>query len=114
VHSVRYDAYRTNYLPIQRVLRAVIPPAATVFAQAEWAFALGFEHSLHDDILGFRSGKRLDYLVVDRKQQYNIDVYSQTLPGFKQYSETLLTDEYALIHQDTLVRIYHLRPQASP
>jgi hypothetical protein len=113
VHSVRHDAYRTNYLPVQRVLRALIPPEATVFAQAEWAFALGFERVLHDDVLGFRSGTRLDYLVIDGKQQYDIDIYSQTLPGFRRYSQLLLTDEYALVHQDALVRIYHLRPRAS-
>jgi hypothetical protein len=106
VHSIRYDAYRTNYLPVQRALREVIPPKATAFAQAEWAYALGFERMLHDDILGFRSGKRPDYAVLDGKQQYDITIYSQTIPGFRQYSEMLLTQEYALIHQDALVRIY--------
>jgi len=106
VHSVHYDAYRTNYLPVLRTLREVIPPKATVFAQAEWAYALGFERILHDDILGFRSGKRPDYAVVDGKQQYDNAIYSQTIPGFKQYSEMLLTQEYALVYQDALVRIY--------
>jgi hypothetical protein len=109
VHSVWYDAYRNNYLPVQRALRAVIPPESTVFAQAEWAFALGFERILHDSTLGFRSGKRLDYLVVDKKQQFDVDVYSQRIPGFKQYSDELLTHGYALLYQDPLVRIYRRR-----
>lgn len=108
-HSVHYNAYQTNYLPVQRVLRAVIPSDATVFAQSEWAFALGFARTLHDSLLGFRSGTRLHYLVVDRKQQYNMDIYSQAVPGFRQYSQRLLTDEYELVHQDSLVRIFRLR-----
>ncbi len=106
VHSVHYDAYRTNYLPVQRALREVIPPKATAFAQAEWAYALGFERTLHDDLLGFRSGRRPDYAVLDGKQQYDNAIYLQTIPGFKQYSEMLLMREYALVYQDALVRIY--------
>ncbi len=109
VHSVRYDPYRTNYLPVQDALRAVIPPTATVFAQAEWAFALGFERILHDGMLGFRSGKRLDYLVVDNKEQYDLDVYSRKISGFKQYSDELLTGGYSLRYHDPLVRIYERR-----
>jgi hypothetical protein len=108
-HSVHHNSYRTNYLPVQRVLRAVIAPDAMVFAPAEWAFALGFAHTFYDEFLGFRSGKRLEYLVVDRKQQHGIEVNSETVPGFREYSQILLTDEYALVHQDSLVRIYRLR-----
>jgi len=63
----------------------------------------------YDEFLGFRSGKRLEYLVVDRKQQHGIEVNSETVAGFREYSQILLTDEYALVHQDSLVRIYRLR-----
>jgi hypothetical protein len=87
----------------------VIPPKATVFAQAEWAFALGFERTLQDDTLGFRSGKRLDYTVVDGKQQDAIVSYSRVFPVFGKYSQALLTHEYSLVYQDVLVRIYRRR-----
>jgi hypothetical protein len=106
VHSIHQDAYRSSYLPVQLVLRKVIPSTATVFAQAEWAYALGFERILHDGTLGFLSGKRLDYAVVDHKEQEELAFYSRVFPGFTQYAETLLTKEYALVYQDSLVRIY--------
>ncbi len=106
VHSVLYDAYRTHYIPVQRVLRELIPANASVSASAEWAYVLGFERTLHDETQGFRTGRRPDYIVVDGKEQYDMAIYSQTIPGFREYAEELLSRHYTLIHQDTLVRIY--------
>ncbi len=74
---------------------------------AELGFQLGFDSNLIDDIrLGFRTGKRPAYIVMEKRYAEWLDWAKTNDPPNYAYIETLLAKEYRLLYDHLGYRIY--------
>jgi 4-amino-4-deoxy-L-arabinose transferase-like glycosyltransferase len=104
---VRLDPYGERYMPTIEFLQREVPPDATIFGSSELGFHLGFDRRLVDDtVLGYRSGRRADYIVVDdRYTQWFHDILSGR-PAIQQHILRLLTTEYDKVYENPGFTVY--------
>ena len=105
---IRQNVYGNSYVPAVRFLKNNAPSNAMVLGSAELAFALGFQANLVDDYrLGYRSGKKADYIVMDRQRyaEWIGQLERQDPPNFR-YIQTMLTNEYRVVFDEPMYTIY--------
>jgi hypothetical protein len=95
---VSQRAYSTIYLATTDYLKQHAKPRDVVMGSSELAFELGFDGNLVDDPrLGYRSGKRPDFIVIDQNR------YAEWIPQYQQREP----QTYSYIH-DMMARDFHL------
>jgi hypothetical protein len=104
---IRQREYQKTYLPAASFLKANAEPSSLIMGSSELAFALGFDANLVDDVrLGYYTGKRPDFIVVEEVYQdafigvstQNMDVYQHILD--------LLGNEYRPVYDHNHYKIY--------
>jgi hypothetical protein len=74
---------------------------------AEMGFALGFnEHLIDDSYLGYYSGKRPDFIVVDEIYATSFRGSAVERPAVYDHINRLLTEQYRLVYDQGLYRIH--------
>jgi hypothetical protein len=81
---------------------------------AELGFGLGFdEHLIDDSYLGYYSGRRPDFIVVDEIYALSFQGSQVERPAIYAHINKLLTEDYKLVYDQALYRIYaSTRPAA--
>jgi len=110
-YGVRRDSYRNAFLPAVAYLRQHAGPNDLIFAVSEFAFGLGFyDHFSDDSTLGYFTGKRAAYIVVDEPG------YGEAFRGFAainpalgQYVQKTLREDYRKVYSNPAYEIYARR-----
>lgn len=106
----RVNSYRDSYLPAIAYLKSHMQPDSLVMGSAELGFGLNsFDQVIDDSRLGFASGKKPTFIVVE-------EVYTTEFEGLKtKYPETYrfignrLSKEYELAYDHEFYQIYKQR-----
>ena len=105
---VSQRAYSTIYLATTDYLKAHAQGKGVIMGSAELAFELGYADNLVDDPrLGFRSGKRPNFIVID-KNRYDewIPQYEQREPETYRYIRGMMDGEFHQVLENDGYRIY--------
>jgi hypothetical protein len=108
VRRVMQRAYSTNYLAATNYLKEHARGKRVIMGSSELAFELGYADNLVDDQrLGFRSGKRPDFIVID-KNRYDewIPQYEQREPETYRYIRGMMDGEFHPVLENAAYRIY--------
>jgi len=90
-------------------LKNRIQPSTLIMGSAEMGFALGFdEHLIDDSYLGYYSGKRPDFIVVDEIYATSFRGSQVERPAIYDHINRLLAEQYKLVYDQALYRIYAL------
>jgi 4-amino-4-deoxy-L-arabinose transferase-like glycosyltransferase len=109
VQRMRANEYRASYAPAADFLKRRMQPSTLVMGSAEMGFALGFnEHLIDDSFLGYYSGKRPDFIVVDEIYAESFQGSQLQRPAIYAHINRLLTTEYKLVYDRAFYRIYAL------
>jgi hypothetical protein len=105
---VTQRAYATAYLPVTAYLKAHAPGNGVVMGSAELAFELGYGDSLVDDQrLGFRSGKRPNFIVIDKNRYAEwIPQYQQREPETYRYIRGMMDSEFHPVLENGAYQVY--------
>ena len=110
LYRVRQDNYRNSFLPAVTFLKEKSAGGAAIAANSGVAFGLGFpENVVHDPRLGFYSGKRFDYIVIDPELRYSIDTSKYRDPKLYEHTMRLLETEYEQVYEHRSYAIYARR-----
>lgn len=94
-----------RYTPAMGFLKDHVKPGEQVIGSAEIGFALGFDKTgyIDDTRLGFLSGRRPEYIVLDSQyRDYWFGWYSYAEPETYRYVKKLLTSDYRLVYDQFL------------
>ena len=111
---------RTNtYAPYARfaqVVRETVKPDELLIGPSELAFENGFRtgNLLDDARLGLRTGRKPLYLGLIDRHEWNFEAWKHNDPETYAFIQQRLNEEYELIHQDGVYRLYRLRPEHGP
>ena len=110
LHVIRADRYHREYLPVAKFVKQSADSSALVMASAEYAFELGFGSGLLDDpMLGFKSGKKADRIVMDETYRDITNRFERTAPEVHAYIVDMLRHEYREIGKFPNALIYRRR-----
>ncbi len=108
---VSQRAYSTIYLATTNYLRERAQGKGTIMGSAELAFELGDTGLVDDPRLGFRSGKRPDFIVIDRNRYAEwIPQYEQREPETYRYIRGMMDGEFHQVLENSEYRIYARKP----
>lgn len=110
-YGVRRDSYRNAYLPAVAYLRRHAGPNDLIFAVSEFAFGLGFyDHFSDDSTLGYFTGKRAAYIVVDEPGYGEaFRGFAAINPALSHYVQTTLSEDYRKVYSNPSYEIYARR-----
>lgn len=107
-YAIRRDPRSREFADAVRVAREHSGPADLVMGPLEMGLAFGFYNNLIDDCaLGYFTGKKARVIIVDERgygQAFNN--YALRTPYLNKHVTHLLNDEYGLVLQNRLYRIY--------
>jgi hypothetical protein len=108
-YRARNDTYTNGYLPAIQFVKQNHVPGQRVWASPAFGFDLGFNTEIltDDGEIGYRTGLRTEFILLDQEMQANVD--SRRNSGFGRYVERLLQDEYTLVHDHLGFRVYRRR-----
>lgn len=118
--SILRDPYHRTFLPMTRYVGNRLHDCGAqcvVIASAEAGLALGFDDTrLHDDfLLGYRSGLKPDYIVMDGKGYYsNLEGLDTTYPAIAGYMHDLLKQRYRKVYSDGYYDVFALNSVSVP
>jgi len=101
------NPYRNRFLPALAFLRPYTDSGSSVMASSEVALGLGFDRRVIDDYrLGYRSGKRADFIVLDEaRYQPWIELLAHQDPANYNFIQGLLKN-YHVVYDRPGYRIY--------
>lgn len=109
LYRMRLNTYRNGYLPAARFLKERAGPDDLVMASAEFGFAFGFADNLVDDSrLGFYSGKRPAFVVVEEIYKESFEGSRATRPQVYAHVSNLLS-RYEKVYDEAGYEIYAAR-----
>jgi 4-amino-4-deoxy-L-arabinose transferase-like glycosyltransferase len=109
-YRARLNSYKNGFLAAANYLQQHLSGQQFVFAGGDFGVPLGFaEHVLDDRLLGSRSQKRADYIVIDRDYATSFqaqrlkrpDVYAKTMQSLQTYKlvfESRVGPEYYRVY----------------
>jgi hypothetical protein len=105
---VQRAAYAREYLPVAAYLKQHAAGHGFVFGSTEFAFELGFHGPLVDDSrLGFRSGKRPDFIVLDKNRyQEWIPQYETREPATYRYIRDMMDHQFHFVMDTGAYKLY--------
>jgi 4-amino-4-deoxy-L-arabinose transferase-like glycosyltransferase len=98
--------YASTYRPVIAVLQRDMQPGQLVMGSAELGFGLGFDRVLDDANLGYYSGKRADFIVIDSNYRAHLADLARTLPALYGDLEGMLAGQYRLVYSNTVYSVY--------
>lgn len=108
------NSYSNDYLPAVNYLKQHALPSDLIMGNAALGFGLGFPDNLTDDVrLGFFSGKKPDYIVIEGEYDLAHQVYKEKAPEIYSYILKTLKD-YQLVYVSRTFRIYHRNNEHKP
>ncbi len=104
---IRQNEYQRAYLPAVEYLQRHATGADLIMASCDLGFSYGFKPNLDDDIfLGYYTGKKPAYIVVDEIYAGNIDGWKINEPAVHQFIVDRLSHEYKEVYDQNGYRIY--------
>jgi hypothetical protein len=105
---VSQRAYSTIYLTTTDYLKTHAQAKGVIMGSAELAFQLGYTDNLVDDPrLGFRSGKRPNFVVIDKNRYAEwIPQYEQREPETYRYVRGMMDREFHQVLENDGYRVY--------
>jgi hypothetical protein len=101
------DSYHKSYLPAVSFLKSNMKPVSLVMGSAELGFELGFNDRLIDDrYLGYYSGKRPDFIVVEEAYEDAFNGSQKHRPAIYQHITDVMKNEYREVYNHASYRIY--------
>ncbi|HUK18452.1 MAG TPA: hypothetical protein VLW65_18645 [Bryobacteraceae bacterium] len=108
---IRIDTYGRMYLPAVHYLQENAKASDLILASCEMGFGYGFTPNLTDDIrLGFATGKKPVYIVVEEAYQANFDYWKNKQPDLYEFIKNRLSREYDMVYDRESYRIYKRKP----
>lgn len=111
ISRVEQNAYRADYLSAANYLNQAAAPNDQIMASAEFWFALEKRENLTDDYrLGFRSGKKAEFVVMD-KMRYRDWANELKKNDWENYLfiSNLLENEFLVVFENKNYQIYKRR-----
>lgn len=101
-------AYSTMYLATTDYLKQHANPQTIIMGSAELAFELGYVDNLVDDPrLGYRSGKRPNFIVIDKNRYAEwIPQYQQREPETYRYIHNMMDREFHQVLENGAYEVY--------
>jgi len=100
------NAYRSQFLPAMKFLQQHAQPDDTIMSDAVAGFVVGFDRKIVDDAwFGYRTGKKLDWLVITPTYAETMDSLAQQGSDVSRHVNQLLT-EYRPVYSSKMYRIY--------
>jgi len=111
LYRMKLNLYENSYLPAVNYLQAHSNENTVVMGSAVLGFGLGYERVVDDVRLGFNSGRRPDFFVINDTYEATIRHYCAGGEGAElaQHVNNLLTREYELVYDQNFYQIYARR-----
>jgi uncharacterized membrane protein len=107
VYRIKQDNYSTSFKPAANFLKGRAHDHSDIVASSGVAFGLGFPSNIiHDPLLGYKTGRRFDYIVLDPEFAYSIKTSKERSPEKYEYIMRLLSNEYDRIYDYHSYSIY--------
>jgi len=112
-YKIKRNNFRNSFQPVANFLKQNTTAQSTITSNPGVAFGLGFPPNiLHDPLLGYHTGKRFDYIVIDPEVSYSIDRSKERDPDVYDYTMRLLQDEYTEVYNQRSYAIYRRKTLA--
>jgi len=98
--------YATLYKPAIAVLQRNLRPGQSVIGSAELGFGLGFDRVKDDANLGYYSGRRADFIVIDPNYQAHLAHLAQAQPAVYASLQHLLAGAYRPVYSNSIYTVY--------
>jgi hypothetical protein len=111
---IRIDNYHRSYLPAVDFLKSNARNGELIMGSSELGFGLdSFDHLVDDSRLGFYSGKKPDFVVVEEVYRSQMEADEKQRPEVYRHVSSMLRDEYQKVYDHELYEIYARRkPEA--
>jgi hypothetical protein len=109
LYVIRRDTASRDLAPVVDYLRSHADERNNmIMASAELAFPLGFDANIVDDIeLGYYSGRRPDWIVVDAARYgRSLNYFERAKPATFEHARRILKDNYREVYRTDSYRIY--------
>jgi hypothetical protein len=105
------NPYHKQYLPAMAFLDQHAGPNALIIGNSELGFHFGFYNNVIDDsTLGYYSGKRPDFIVVDDNGYAGaFEGYPLTDPGLDRFIHKTLNEDFQRVYANAVYTIYRRR-----
>ncbi len=109
LQRIRLDAYHRSFVPAAEFLKSHASNGL-IIGSAELGFGLGsFDHLVDDSRLGFFSGKKPDFIVVEEVYRTEFDLMKRNHPDVYQHIDSMLANQYKKVYDHEFYEIYSLR-----
>lgn len=114
-YKIKLNTYGNNYLTAVRYLKQNMGPGSMVNGSADLAFEFGFfqEQFFEDTRMGYHSGRRPEFIVVEETMRTGLDGHRLHRPRVDAYVRKLLTEEYEMVYDRTFYQIYRRKASAA-
>ena len=110
LQRIRLNAYQKSFAPASDFVRKNASGDQMIMGSAELGFGLGnFDHLIDDSRLGFYSGKKPDFIVLEEVYLTEIDSYKDRHPDIYQFIKSRLSNEYQKVYDQENYEIYSRR-----
>lgn len=107
--KMRFNSYREQHLPAANFLKQHTTPQDLIFGDSSLAFDIGYDRNLKDDYrLGFFTGKRADFIVIEEIYEDNFARIQFRQPDLYQHIQKVLS-EYEVVYDREFYKIYARR-----
>lgn len=104
--KVRINDFAHSYAPAVAYVKQHASETDVIFAACSFGFGYGFPPQLiDDDTLGYSSGRRPDFIVLEEIYDLQHDLYKVRLPATYSYIQQLLKS-YTVVYHNREYRIY--------
>jgi len=101
------NTYGRSYRPAVGFLKQRTLPQDAIIGSSAFGFGLGFDSNLRDDIrLGYYTGERPQYIIVNEEYQWVFRNYETTAPEVYRFIVERLNNEYRPIYDYGGIQIY--------
>lgn len=112
---MRFNVYKNQFVPAAAYINQHATREQMVMGSAELGFGIGFDRNLVDDILvGFRSGYRPEFIVLESNWQGLKEVFRTERPPVFAHMQRLYTEQYRLVYDENGYQIWQRIPSAVP
>ena len=110
LQRIRLNPYQKSFAPATDFLKRNARSDQVIMASAELGFGLGsFDHLIDDSRLGFYSGKKPDFIVIEEVYRSEIDSFKNRRPELYQFIQSRLTNDYNKVYDQNFYEIYARR-----
>ncbi|MGB8506829.1 MAG: glycosyltransferase family 39 protein [Pyrinomonadaceae bacterium] len=110
LYKMKQNTYAKGYAPAINFLKRNATPTSIIMGSSATGFGLGFPDTLVDDVkLGYYSGKRADFIVVDPEYEGTLEAFKDRQPEVYAYFGKLFNEDFRLVHDEGAYKIYARR-----